>query len=363
MNRFQTLLRTGLYIGCLWLLLPQLPVQAQPPLPPDNVEHLAITFLNAAARQEWQTAAPALQSLKAQYPDFRPLPLLQALAEQRTAVMLAAPVAITPETDEFVPDNLQAELLLRWQYRAPAEGLYPRQIIRLDPHQPHLFLVDLEKARLYLYANSNGELRKLADYYSGIGKQGIGKQVEGDHRTPVGVYTFTEYLSDARLPELYGAGALTLDYPNRWDRRLKRTGSNIWLHGVPRATYSRTPRSSRGCVTVSNFIFDALRYYALPGQTPIVLADRLEWQTAAQVAQQRLTFDALLEKWRTEQEKQAATLFSLQDVEMYFYPGEKNLVQMKFKQTAGSGETAKQSGRTLFWQLQADNNWKVVYEK
>jgi murein L,D-transpeptidase YafK len=169
-------------------------------------------------------------------------------------------------------------------------------------------------------------------------------------------------MNDDKLPELYGSGALTLDYPNHWDRRLKRTGSGIWLHGVPRDTYSRTPRSSRGCVTVSNFIFDALRHYAQPGKTPIVLADYIEWQTAEQLAQQRAIFDALLEQWRAEQAKQTVTAISLQDIDIYRYPGEQNLVQMNFRQISGSAETAKETNRTLYWQLQTDNNWKVVHQ-
>lgn len=345
----------------LLLLLPSW-VRAQTPLPVDNVERLAVEILDAASRQQWQTIEPALRNLRAQHPEFRPLPLLEALAALQSIPDLAAPAAITPETDEFLPGNLQSELLLRWRHRAPAGDLYPRPLLRLGAHQSNVFVVDLEKARLYLYANEGGALRRLTDYYSGIGKQGIGKQLRGDHRTPVGVYTFLEYLPDSELPELYGAGALTLDYPNRWDRRLKRTGSGIWLHGVPRDTYSRTPRSSRGCVTVSNLIFDALRHYALPGRTPIILADRLEWQTAEQAAQQRAIFDALLEQWRGEQMKRAATEVALQDIDMYFYPGEKDLVQMNFKQVTGSAGTAKESLRTLYWQLQPGNTWKVIYQ-
>jgi hypothetical protein len=345
----------------LSLLLP-IAAQAQPPLPPDSAERLTTGLLDAAAQQQWQNAQPALISLWKQHPNFRPLPVLQTIVEQRTPVTLATPSSITPETDEFLSANLQAELLMRWQHRPPADRLYPQPLIRLGTHQAHVFVVDLEKARLYIYAHINGELRRLADYYSGIGKQGIGKQKRGDHRTPVGVYTFFEYMNDDQLPELYGSGALTLDYPNRWDRHLKRTGSGIWLHGVPRDTYSRTPRSSRGCVTVSNFIFDALHHYALPGQTPIVLADRLEWQTAEQTAQQRLIFDALLEQWRIAQAKQLATDIALLDIDMYFYPGEKNLVQMNFKQLAGPAGSAKETARTLYWQLQGDNTWRVVYE-
>jgi hypothetical protein len=33
---------------------------------------------------------------------------------------------------------------------------------------------------------------------------------------------------------------------------------------------------------------------------------------------------------------------------------------MNFRQITGSAETAKEMNRTLYWQLQPDNNWKVV---
>jgi hypothetical protein len=346
----------------LLLLLLSFSARAQAPLPVDKVEQLANTILGYASQQQWQAAEPALHALRKEHPEFRPLPQLEALVTQRIAPNLAASAAIAPETDEFLPENLQSELLQRWHHRAPAPDMYPQPLLRMGAHQSHVFVVDLEKGRLYLYANEGGALRKLADYYSGIGKQGIGKQLRGDHRTPVGVYTLLEYIGDAKLPELYGAGALTLDYPNAWDRRLKRTGSGIWLHGVPRDTYSRTPRSSRGCVTVSNFIFDALRHYALPGQTPIVLTDRLEWRTADQIAQQRPIFDALLENWRGERAKQAAAEITLRDIDMYFYPGEQGLVQMNFKQITGPTETAKESFRTLYWRLQSDNSWKIIHQ-
>ena len=335
---------------------------AQVPLPVDQAERLAATILDAASRQQWDLAEPALRNLREQHPEFRPQSQLETLVQQRGPVMLASPAPIAPETDEFQPDNLQAELLLRWQHHPPAAELYPRPLLRLGAHQPYAFVVDLEKARLYLFGNNGGELRLLANYYSGIGKQGAGKRREGDHRTPVGIYTFLEYIGDHRLPDLYGAGAWTLDYPNHWDRRLRHTGSGIWLHGVPRATYSRAPRSSRGCVTVSNFIFEALSRYVLPEHTPIVLADRLEWRTAEETARERLLFDVLLEQWRTTETKSAATEIGLQDIDMYFYPGEQNLVQMNFKQFTGPAGTAKETSRTLYWQLQPDNNWKVIDE-
>jgi murein L,D-transpeptidase YafK len=40
-----------------------------------------------------------------------------------------------------------------------------------------------------------------------IGKQGIGKRLEGDKKTPVGVYRLTSRLDEARLDNFYGMGA------------------------------------------------------------------------------------------------------------------------------------------------------------
>lgn len=82
-----------------------------------------------------------------------------------------------------------------------------------------------------------------------IGKNGTDKRVEGDKRTPMGVYQITEQLPRAGLADLYGDGAFpAANYPNEWDRQQKRGGHGIWLHGVPSNTYSRPPRSSDGCV-------------------------------------------------------------------------------------------------------------------
>ncbi|MFM7113322.1 MAG: hypothetical protein ACKO26_19465, partial [Planctomycetota bacterium] len=42
--------------------------------------------------------------------------------------------------------------------------------------------------RLYLFQNSPQGLTLLADYYISVGKLGTSKAVEGDQRTPLGVY-------------------------------------------------------------------------------------------------------------------------------------------------------------------------------
>ncbi|MGA0933716.1 MAG: DUF924 family protein [Pseudohongiellaceae bacterium] len=57
-----------------------------------------------------------------------------------------------------------------------------------------------------------------------IGKNGFGKEVEGDRRTPVDVYRPTLFREDEQLIDFYGLGAYPLNYPNVYDRQRHRPG-------------------------------------------------------------------------------------------------------------------------------------------
>jgi cyclophilin family peptidyl-prolyl cis-trans isomerase len=98
--------------------------------------------------------------------------------------------------------------------------------------------VDASRSRLYLFENTPQGLRLVADYYASVGKLGIEKSVEGDQRTPLGVYFITSRLDPATLRDFYGAGALPLNYPNPLDQLRGKTGSGIWLHGTPPDQFS-----------------------------------------------------------------------------------------------------------------------------
>ena len=180
----------------------------------------------------------------------------------------------------------------------PAPGMVPSTVLQLSEGFKHAIVVDLPKARLYVVKNDGGELHVERHHYAAMGRNGYGKQTAGDLRTPVGLYHVTHWIGDEALPELYGSGALPLDYPNPWDVLKKRTGSGIWLHGVPRDTYSRPPRSSEGCVTMANADLDALRGYVKFGRTPVLLSDQLDWVPASSVEPLRDSFLKRIEDWR-----------------------------------------------------------------
>ena len=116
----------------------------------------------------------------------------------------------------------------------------PKIFAQLNEKDKYLFYVDAANSRLYLYENKSGKLTYKDDFYISIGKNGFGKQYEGDKKTPVGVY-FTGKKIRESLSDFYGDAAYPLSYPNEIDLKNKRNGSGIWIHGTPKTTYNRAP--------------------------------------------------------------------------------------------------------------------------
>jgi murein L,D-transpeptidase YafK len=243
-------------------------------------------------------ALKALDALSRREPGFPVARLMHG--ELLAALSGSEPVA--PANDGNDPRIAalaqEARVRLASEKAIPPPGTLPNAVLQLADSFQHLIVVDLPRARLYLLKNNGGQLELVRHHYSSMGKNGSRKQVSGDNRTPVGLYHITGWIDDKALPELYGAGALPLDYPNLWDRFKRRTGSGIWLHGVPRDTYTRAPLSSEGCVTMANDDLSALKPAVRFGRTPVLLSDELEWLPAAQLEAERAEFAAQVEAWR-----------------------------------------------------------------
>ena len=77
----------------------------------------------------------------------------------------------------------------------------------------------------------------------------IEKKLEGDKITPIGVYEFVDKFT--KLDQYYGPMAFATNYPNLYDRILKRSGSGIWIHGMP-LNGDRKEQNTKGCIAVEN---------------------------------------------------------------------------------------------------------------
>jgi murein L,D-transpeptidase YafK len=272
--------------------------------------------------------------------------------------------------------------------------LRPRYIWQMDARQKYALVVDTSRSTLFVYENVDGVPRYVTDFYISIGKLGTEKLSSGDQRTPIGVYFIEAELPKSRLADMYGDGAYPLSYPNEWDRRNKRAGSGIWLHGTPSGTYSRPPRASNGCVVLANEDLKKLASYLQVGITPVIITNQMRWSSE----QDRIDREGLLqelEQWRKDWAsldtdaylKHYASDFSsnnmdysawanqkqlvnkskswikvnLTNVSIFTYPEQPNMVVVDFDQDYGSSNLSNRMKKRQYW-IKQDNRWQIIYE-
>lgn len=364
---------------------------------PEQQFTAAVELLRAGRSSD---ALSTLENLTRREPNFRLAQLfygelLAALSGAGGGTLIAGGISADPRLRDLAEE---ARVRLASERAVPGAGMVPNAVLQLSDSFAHAIVVDLPRARLYVLKNENGSLQLQRHNYAAMGRNGARKQSAGDMRTPVGLYHVTHWIGDEALPELYGSGALPLDYPNVWDSLQRRTGSGIWLHGVPRETYSRPPRSSEGCVTMANADLEALRDYVRFGQTPVVLSDELEWVPAASVAALRDTFLRRVEDWRQKWSSKDtdgylayyADDFSfdgmdraafaahkrrvnagkkfidikLRDMSLFRYPGvDQGLMLAEFTMDYRSDNYAVTTRKQQFWRHEPDGSWKILREE
>lgn len=277
----------------------------------------------------------------------------------------------------------------------PEPGV-PAGLIFENMRTPYIFWVELEAGKLHLLERqASGTYVRRTTRPISIGKNGIGKKVEGDSRTPVGVYQFTSFLADEGLDDYYGAGAYPVNFPNSWDRLKQRSGHGIWLHGLPKGVSSRPPRDSEGCVIIDNPSFVALGEFVTTGESLVVLSRSMTW-LAPGTAQPAGDIVAAIEAWRLAWEankhddylanyhadfsdsrrdlaewsayKKGVNRYkksinvSLSQMSVVVYPGEENLVVVRFYQDYSSSNYQWQGWKQLLWRRDDQGVWRILYE-
>ena len=193
----------------------------------------------------------------------------------------------------------EAQMRLKALRERPPAGAVPSEFLALSSRNKHAIAVDASRSRLYLFENRSSGLTLIADYYISVGKSGTEKEIEGDLRTPLGVYFITSNLDPKSLKDFYGSGALPINYPNELDSKRGKTGSGIWLHGTPPGRFSRPPLATDGCVVIANPDLDLIIRTVEVRTTPVVISQRLNWVTPNSARTQGKPFEAALSAWQT----------------------------------------------------------------
>ena len=163
-------------------------------------------------------------------------------------------------------------LILAWAF--PAMAWQP--LITGDSRAPeNLFVVD-KKNQAFLVFSNKSPLRKEYQWQVTTGEALGGKEVEGDLKTPEGIY-FIERQIDTRYldRDLYGEMGLTLNYPNPVDRVKGKTGFGIWLHGRGKEV---VPFDTEGCVAMDMRYMYKLEEMVELRNTPVVITSTMSWE-------------------------------------------------------------------------------------
>ncbi len=360
-------------------------------------EDLLISTFNEVGDNRIDHALGHIETLVQRNPKFR----LAQLVYADLLLAKAGPIHdlgnITRESNEQL-SNLRAEARVRLKHARfqPPPGTLPDALWQLAEDLPRALIMDVENARLFLFERRDGKLRLTEDFYATIGKNGMHKLREGDRKTPIGVYFVNGRIDGEQLPDRYGAGAFPVNYPNEWDRLQARTGSGIWLHGVPSDTFSRAPRASDGCVAIANEDLKSLWNRLDVGHTPVLISPTIRWKKPAAIAAEKAGFVASLERWRQDWQSRDLGAYTrhysrsfrsgkhdyqswvghktrvnrskrfievaLSGLSIFAYPGESNLLVVNFEQDYHSNNYRGQMRKRQYWRLEDDGVWRIIYE-
>lgn len=115
----------------------------------------------------------------------------------------------------------------------------------------YLFVSDKAVPDLRLFKVTQNGFESLGSSSALVAKGKGHKKLEGDLTTPIGVYDLNARLSG--LPPYYGPLAFATNYPNTYDKSLKKTGGGIWIHGLP-LDGNREELNTKGCIAIDNEI-------------------------------------------------------------------------------------------------------------
>ena len=368
----------------------------------DAIDDLLVKSLREISQGKHKQAFVTINELIKTAPNFKLGYLIRGdlIAAQGRALSAFGDPSAAESIKEPEIQGLRDEARARLDYYLSDKKVaqLPNLLAKLSDKQEHLIVVDVASTRLFLYKKVDGTLKYMADYYVTIGKNGAGKQVQGDKRTPLGVYFAGKKLTQP-LEDMYGDAAYPLNYPNELDQHQNKNGNGIWLHGTPSNTYSRPPRASDGCVVLSNPDLKALEPILQMGKTPVIITNNLEWLSADKAnfqQDEQKQLQTSIEQWRSDWVSQNSDEYlshysskffyidgdyqkwadykrsvqlgkpkvsvAIRDISMFSYPNfDQPIVVVNFEQEFKSASLQNKMQKRQYW-LYENKQWKIIYE-
>ena len=279
---------------------------------------------------------------------------------------------------------------------AGTDDRQPAYLLEIPDAVGMVLIAETETSTLHYFGVGDDGARKQGGSYMSIGLKGAGKQRAWDRKTPLGIFFITEQLDTSKLHEKYGPMAFPLDYPSIWDRRNRRSGDGIWLHGVTPDSGRRPPLDTDGCIALPNDRLLELEPRLEPLWTPVLIAREIEWVSAEQLAAARIELRGRLDAWASSYASgdlhRYLSLYSddfsyqgmnreqwnafraqsitrapprelvLDDVFLFADPEEAGLYMARFRQTITYDGRSIATVKRLYWRRTPDGDLRIVAE-
>jgi len=188
-----------------------------------------------------------------------------------------------------------------------AENPLPNALLYYDNPGASVLLIDKSECTLSVYQYQQ-EWKKIDQFNCTSGKKKGDKLIEGDEKTPEGIYWFSHAWTGKELLDqygdsanIYGIGAFELNYPNYVDLMFdKKSGYGIWLHGTDKLQ----PTETRGCVSTSNSDLLKISQYIKVGKTPIIIKNQVQWINEEQHKKEREQILQFVKEWEAAWESE-----------------------------------------------------------
>jgi murein L,D-transpeptidase YafK len=175
----------------------------------------------------------------------------------------------------------------------------PGSIIKL-PENENAIVVEKSTQTLLIYTLREGDLFFELKMPCSTGEVPGIKSLDGDKKTPEGIYFLKDEHEDKYLSAIYGIKAFPTDYTNFMDRRAGKTGSAIWIHGTNKKL---KPLDSNGCVALENSSIKQLANYVNLNSTPVIMVEKIDKVDKITLVKYENDISDILEQWVQAVEK------------------------------------------------------------
>jgi murein L,D-transpeptidase YafK len=164
----------------------------------------------------------------------------------------------------------------------------------------YALICEKESKLLHLFKFQDERFALAKSYPCIIGANGTNKKKAGDFATPKGSYFTLRFTPGSALQEIYGEGAFVLNYPNFLDRKERKDGGGIWIHGhVPgKVVGVGDLLNTKGCIAVSNDIIRELKNLLLPSGANVSIVDKVTFVKESSRKESLQEIRNFMDAWR-----------------------------------------------------------------